>query len=305
MPRLENCPPIFKVFQADDSTGVNNKVSALAGKLNLKEEKQKQVAISIKDLLKNNGADSNFKYHNYYAILQADGDRIGAKIVQAGTKEFKTKITIPMFEYVKQAVELVKNFGGRSIYAGGDDLLAIVPLKKELLTCCWNLAERFNTKMNSSLSFGLAIVYEKYPLYEALEIARNNLFQRAKKERNELSLTLIKHSGQTIEFDIDKFNQQDNNKMKIIMDGINMDTDEQFFTTAMHKCFQCKTLLDKAKREEKTDMVFKNVLDSEDKHGKDMSKQIGLIANVYKEFGADKFEYALRFIKFFHEKGKS
>jgi hypothetical protein len=73
---------------------------------------------------------NDFKmYHNYVAIVKADGDGIGKIINKIGhnvnqTKEFSRKL----FKFSVDAVEKIVDYGGTPIYAGGDDLLFFAPV---------------------------------------------------------------------------------------------------------------------------------------------------------------------------------
>jgi CRISPR-associated protein Cmr2 len=57
----------------------------------------------------------------------------------------------------------------------------------------------------ATLSFGVSINYIKFPLYEALEDSRNQLFSQAKiGEKNNIAFKVTKHSGQSFETVIPK-----------------------------------------------------------------------------------------------------
>ena len=126
-------------------------------------------------------------------------------------------------DYAGEAAKLVGKYGGMTIYAGGDDLLFIAPVHS-LFSLCSELDEMFkktlrkgleevnlpDDSINVSLSFGVAVQYVKYPLYEALERARVQ-FYKAKEScgkrpngseisgGNRLGIELVKHSGKTVQ----------------------------------------------------------------------------------------------------------
>lgn len=167
---------------------------------------------------------------SYYAIVYADGDNMGEIISVEGkkSKEDQEK-RIAQFsklctDYSKNAVDKIKDYGGVTIYAGGDDLLFLAPIYKSSNTkgnetsgtnniwqLCRDIAMKFNTISNEwldknkisisdarpSISFGVSINYYKYPLYEALDDARYLLFCKAKQgTKNNLAVRLNKASGQ-------------------------------------------------------------------------------------------------------------
>ena len=167
-------------------------------------------------------ANNVFKKNSYYAIVRADGDRIGKLLEQIGAHSEKVKeFSKSCLLYCKKACELVSEYNGVTIYAGGDDLLAILPcdskIKKnegtpfhfscklnevfckifeKLLTEC-NEGKDESDKLSVSVSVGITIAYYKFPLYEALEDSQNMLFGYAKKKRNGIAVKIQKHSGQS------------------------------------------------------------------------------------------------------------
>lgn len=157
--------------------------------------------------------DPNPSPHPYYAILHADGDRMGAVIDQQSEQghEAHKKLSEALSgfaEDVKQIVEVTHD--GSSIYSGGDDVLALLPLHTAL-DCARHLADRFQAALNSfpdkdgktpTLSVGLAIGHHLDPLQDTLSLARE-AEKLAKKEvpnkqnpqKNALAVTLSKRSG--------------------------------------------------------------------------------------------------------------
>ena len=150
----------------------------------------------------------------YYAVVNSDGDKVGT-LLKALCKDVeisKQSERINIFskaclKYAGEAAELVGNYGGMTIYAGGDDLLFIAPVYS-LFSLCRELDETFkntlkeimsDVEINVSLSFGVAVQYVKYPLYEALERARVQLHKAKESCGNRLGIELVKHSGKTVQ----------------------------------------------------------------------------------------------------------
>ena len=166
----------------------------------------------------------------YYAVVNSDGDKVGT-LLKALCKDLeisKQSERINIFsraclDYAGEAAKLVGKYGGMTIYAGGDDLLFIAPVHS-IFSLCSELDEMFkktlkkgleevtltDDEVNVSLSFGVAVQYVKYPLYEALERARVQLY-KAKEScgnrsngsgisgGNRLGIELVKHSGKTVQ----------------------------------------------------------------------------------------------------------
>ena len=166
----------------------------------------------------------------YYAVVNSDGDKVGTLLKAlcryvdiSEQSERINSFSKACLKYAGKAAKLVGDYGGMTIYAGGDDLLFIAPVHS-IFSLCSELDEMFkktlkkgpeevnlpDESINVSLSFGVAIQYVKYPLYEALERARVQLY-KAKEScgkrpngseisgGNRLGIELVKHSGKTVQ----------------------------------------------------------------------------------------------------------
>jgi CRISPR-associated protein Cmr2 len=160
--------------------------------------------------------------HKYICIVHADGDNVGKIINQLKNEELKD-FSKKMMKYSSDACKSIKEFQGFPIYAGGDDLLFIAPVisndKNGNPQTIFDLIKRIdrdfenagvteNTFSNKdgitltpSISYGISITYYKYPLYEALEMSRNLLFDVAKNTngKNAIAWTLQKGSGASMD----------------------------------------------------------------------------------------------------------
>lgn len=156
------------------------------------------------------------KRKHYYAVVSADGDYMG-RFLQEITNEQVTKFSKLCLEYDTTAAKMIGAYGGMTIYAGGDDLLFLAPVmteEKDVFELCHEIQSKFSEYIKScedfnkdtikipTLSFGISIQYEKYPLYEALEHARKLLKKAKSKEKNAMCIGVQKHSGQSIEISV-------------------------------------------------------------------------------------------------------
>lgn len=163
----------------------------------------------------------------YYAILMMDGDDMGKLISGEGLQELSKRMHPGIRRYeelssvkyfatpqlhmtISEALanysiikvpEIVGNTG-LLIYAGGDDVLAILPVDKAL-EIARELRKTFGYSIEDDklllgwkMSAGLLIVHYKHPLHDALEKARN-LLRSAKKVRGKdsIGIGLLKRSG--------------------------------------------------------------------------------------------------------------
>lgn len=137
----------------------------------------------------------------YYAILQADGDRMGELLDCESTKEMHQKISKRLSEFAENASGIVSKHRGSLIYAGGDDVLAMLPLHT-VLECVDELAEEFAGRLQDlssvkpSLSAGIAVCHHVDPMYEALRLVRGaEKIAKSVDGKDALAITVSKRSG--------------------------------------------------------------------------------------------------------------
>lgn len=140
----------------------------------------------------------------YYALLHADGDRMGAAISAQGTREGPRRLSQALDRFAGQVRGIVDGHRGALVYAGGDDVLALLPLHTAL-DCAGELAARFAESLREfegadghspTLSAGLAVCHHLEPLSEALELVREAEKQAKRLPgKSALAVTLSKRSG--------------------------------------------------------------------------------------------------------------
>lgn len=144
----------------------------------------------------------------YYAILHADGDRMGAAIGAIEDLEGHKDLSRQLTEFAGRAREIVEaKHRGELVYAGGDDVLAFVPLQAAI-ECARELAEAFHRLLDTfldedgrspTLSVGLGIAHFLSPLSRTLDLARGaEKDAKAIPGKNALALRIDKRSGPTL-----------------------------------------------------------------------------------------------------------
>nr|WP_290666858.1 type III-B CRISPR-associated protein Cas10/Cmr2 [Ardenticatena sp.] len=143
----------------------------------------------------------------YYVLLLADGDSMGKAIDAQTTPEAHRKLSQKLSAFARQVPEIVKKHQGVPVYAGGDDVLAYLPLHTAL-ACVQELAATFKQTMQGftfeengetkspTLSAGLVITHHLEPLRDALALVRTA--EKAAKTvegKHALAITLNKRSG--------------------------------------------------------------------------------------------------------------
>lgn len=116
----------------------------------------------------------------YYGFLLADGDHMGSTIEQLGRMGAHRRLSRALDEFASGARDIVDQHGGSLVYAGGDDVLALVPLHTAL-RCARQLHDDFAAKLAPAtagatraptLSIGLGVVHHLMDLTAAREIAK-------------------------------------------------------------------------------------------------------------------------------------
>ena len=144
----------------------------------------------------------------YAVILKADGDRMGELLSRSTTAEQSRQISRALHRFASQVRDIVRHHRGHAIYAGGDDILALLPLT-QALACAKKLAETFRNSLVEiagalavsppTLSVGLGIGHFMQPLgalrdraEHAEELAKGN---DTEMPRNALAIALGIRSG--------------------------------------------------------------------------------------------------------------
>lgn len=230
---------------------------------------------TLEEIARANAKQIDYSYQRYVCIVQADGDCMG-KIVSSKQMDGKLNdFSSRLIAFGNDACQRIKAFGGLPIYAGGDDLLFIAPVcgtdGKNILGLIGEIDEKYQkirdyvdqlkvedkideggkTKtvpVHTSMSYGISIIYYKYPLYEAWEIARNMLFSNAKQVpgKNAIAINLRKNSGSDFEVVMSKSLQIHYN----LDDLIRFTPKESFVSAVAHKIRANEQLLGVLPKEE-------------------------------------------------------
>lgn len=117
----------------------------------------------------------------YLAVLVADGDRIGKLIGSLTTCDQHRIFSRSLASFSRQAKRIAEDHHGVCVYAGGDDVLALVPVD-QAVPCARLLHDTFEQIMASSglhfaegsptLSVGIAIGHLMEPLEDLLAYGR-------------------------------------------------------------------------------------------------------------------------------------
>ena len=168
-----------------------------------------------------NGFDSlpEAAYHKYVAFVAADGDNFGKCMAELGEKASLFNV------FGAELAKLVEDYGGQVIYQGGDDVSFYAPVYNDRKSLdIFGLIKQIdealkNTISNNedvkrlgisvSMSYGVAISYEKHPMAETRQLAEELMYDaKAIEGKNAIVWKLRKHSGQLAGGKINKNNKE-------------------------------------------------------------------------------------------------
>lgn len=148
---------------------------------------------------------------SYWAMLLADGDRMGELLDRAKTIEEHQEITEALSTFAESVPAKMRDFRAQCVYAGGDDVLGFVALDKAVdcadalrqafSACLKKVSDVWKAEKAPTLSVGLAICHISTPLgnvrrlaKHAEKVAKGDNYP-ADQQRNGLGITLSVRSG--------------------------------------------------------------------------------------------------------------
>lgn len=144
----------------------------------------------------------------YVAALFADGDRVGAALDDLDSAEKQRAFSAELATFAVEARAIVERHDGELLYAGGDDVIAFLPVT-QAIAAADALRRRFDAlnlgggKDKPTLSVGIGIAHVLGGLAELLNLARDAEKQAKAKHLPEaergaaLAVLLDKRSGDT------------------------------------------------------------------------------------------------------------
>jgi CRISPR-associated protein Cmr2 len=147
----------------------------------------------------------------YVCVLVADGDHIGQALSKIQSADDHRAFSQALGDFANEAREIVNAHNGVLVYAGGDDVLALLPVDR-CLACSRALHDQFaktlaiwseKTMADLTLSVGLAIAHFMEPLEDLLEYGRAAEIHakrprsedQGQEDRNGLAVHLLKRGG--------------------------------------------------------------------------------------------------------------
>lgn len=198
--------PQYAAFPFEGTAVFRARHRDICGEAGLSDADLKPFANALADLTREYGEPSP-----YLAVLVADGDRMGAALSALNSPDEHRKFSQALAGFASEARQIVQDHQGVLVYAGGDDVLALVPVDR-CLDCARKLHDSFGTALESwsekaatklTLSVGLAVAHFMEPLEDLLDYGRA-AEKHAKRpcpedgeqtERNGLAVHVVKRGG--------------------------------------------------------------------------------------------------------------
>jgi CRISPR-associated protein Cmr2 len=165
----------------------------------------------------------------FYAVLMMDGDSLGSQMSDHHKSEAISK---SLNSFTKGVAKVVEKQSGFLVYAGGDDVLALLPLE-QALKCANDLRlhylesfekegeytkkDKSKGQVKSTLSGAIEYVHIKTPLGKVLADAHHLLDQVAKDEygRDSIAVRVWKPGGQHLQWAMPWKHAVENGKVKL------------------------------------------------------------------------------------------
>jgi len=161
----------------------------------------KRVLVALKDL--RHSMDNIEPVSPFYAVLMMDGDSLGKQMSDTNKQE---GISRSLNTFTQGVGKIVEQHSGFLIYAGGDDVLALLPLEYAL-ACAKELRQHYikscqaNT-IESTLSGAIEYAHINMPLGKVLGDAHHLLDDIAKEQsgRDSIAVRVWKPGGQHLQW---------------------------------------------------------------------------------------------------------
>ena len=134
---------------------------------------------------------------SFYGMLTMDGDNMGSLIREKGAS-----VSGALGKFTNSVNKIVKDYNGITIYAGGDDVLAMLPVERAIgcslaLSDCYTRSFKSISDPRSTISAGLVFSHYRFPLSAVLHEAHDLLDDVAKDQngRGSLAVSVLKPSG--------------------------------------------------------------------------------------------------------------
>lgn len=177
-------------------TSLENAHNTPLGNADEKEQRRREHLLKALDIL---NCKLKAKASSFFAILLMDGDRLGQLLQETDP----ACVSQALADFTQQVPAVVGGHNGVTIYAGGDDVLAMLPVSSAV-ECCFALREAYQQAFaelpkdrKPTVSCAIVFTHLHYALQSALKHAHSQLDDVAKdgNGRNSLALSVLLTGG--------------------------------------------------------------------------------------------------------------
>ena len=205
-------------------------------------EENKEAIEAAKKIISKININKDFpdlKLKSYYAMLKFDGDNMGDVYSELDAKEKHEELSKKLCAFAGKARKIIETAGGICIYAGGEDILATLPLEeiwkklKELHQAFLDMV-KIEGQPEITFSAGIVVAHLMEPLKDVMyrldeseSNAKKYLGDEKFSPKNAFSIKLMKRAGEYRDIRY-SFNHQHNYKaLNTFMDLIKQLEDEK------------------------------------------------------------------------------
>jgi CRISPR-associated protein Cmr2 len=249
--KFRHTKPRFKQWTSLDGNVFHS--SVLANVNTFPDEKQAQKVVQALKALYERVKVKNPRFtpaSPFYAVLMMDGDSLGQQMSDPNKQE---DITNGLEKFTRGVKRVVEERSGFLIYAGGDDVLALLPLE-DALQCAAKLRQHYmdcfmGKGIMTTLSGAIEYAHLKIPLTKVLYDVHHLLDDVAKERsrRDSIAVRVRKPGGSVIEWSQPWENALQGEQVKInaLVDQFrqDLDADDQFSSKFFFKIRERFSLL--------------------------------------------------------------
>jgi len=172
------------------------------------EKNETAIKAAIKIVDKMNEEIPELDLKSYYALLKFDGDSMGDRYKELSNPEEHLRLSEKICQFAREARKMIEKVGGVCIFAGGEDVLAALPLEE-----IWSMLKKLHEKFGEivdlenqpifTFSAGVVIPHLMEPLKnvmnqidEAETYAKDYKKGIPDEEKNAFSVMLMKRGGE-------------------------------------------------------------------------------------------------------------
>lgn len=250
--KFKDTKPQFKQWTSLDGNVFH--ASVLANVNTYPDEKQAQKVVQALKTLNTHVKEKNPRFtpaSPFYAVLMMDGDSLGQQMSDPNKQE---DITNGLEKFTRGVKRVVEERSGFLIYAGGDDVLALLPLE-DALQCAADLRDHYlacfkdTPDIRTTLSGAIEYAHLKIPLTKVLYDVHHLLDDVAKERsgRDSIAVRVRKPGGSVIEWSQPWENALQGKQVKInaLVDQFrkDLDADDRFSSKFFFKIRERFSLL--------------------------------------------------------------